>query len=40
MVAIKIIQKARFAHNPKTLEMFAREIAIIQQLDHVSSSSL
>ncbi|GAA5892367.1 uncharacterized protein JCM6883_007334 [Sporobolomyces salmoneus] len=34
MVAIKIIQKARFANNPKTLEMFAREITIIQQLDH------
>ncbi|GAA5985592.1 hypothetical protein JCM5350_007147 [Sporobolomyces pararoseus] len=34
MVAIKIIQKARFANNPKTLEMFEREITIIQQLDH------
>ncbi|GAA5927297.1 uncharacterized protein JCM15063_005857 [Sporobolomyces koalae] len=34
MVAIKIIQKARFANNPKTLEMFAREIQIIQKLDH------
>ncbi|GAA6063026.1 hypothetical protein JCM10212_001805 [Sporobolomyces blumeae] len=34
MVAIKIIQKARFANNPKTLEMFSREIEIIQQLDH------
>ncbi|GAA6010087.1 hypothetical protein JCM11491_005861 [Sporobolomyces phaffii] len=34
MVAIKIIQKARFANNPKTLEMFSREITIIQQLDH------
>jgi hypothetical protein len=35
IVAIKIIQKARFANNPKTLEMFSREITIIQQLDHV-----
>lgn len=40
MVAIKIIQKARFANNPKTLEMFSREITIIQQLDHVRSRSL
>lgn len=40
IVAIKIIQKARFANNPKTLEMFAREITIIQQLDHASCNLL
>ncbi|POY73642.1 hypothetical protein BMF94_3177 [Rhodotorula taiwanensis] len=34
MVAIKIIQKARFMNNPKTMEMIAREIKIIQTLEH------
>lgn len=36
MVAIKIIQRARFAHNPKTVEMIEREVGIIQTLEHVS----
>jgi serine/threonine/tyrosine protein kinase RAD53 len=35
MVAIKIIQKARFASNPATMKMFAREIEIAKQLEHV-----
>ncbi|GAA5987117.1 hypothetical protein JCM10908_001032 [Rhodotorula pacifica] len=34
MVAIKIIQRARFAHNPKTVEMIEREVGIIQTLEH------
>lgn len=36
MVAIKIIQRARFAHNAKTVEMIEREVGIIQTLEHVS----
>ncbi|KAK4057970.1 hypothetical protein OIO90_001189 [Microbotryomycetes sp. JL221] len=34
LVAIKKINKARFASNPKTLEMFAREVEIMKDLDH------
>ncbi|GAA6033636.1 hypothetical protein JCM8097_004360 [Rhodosporidiobolus ruineniae] len=34
MVAVKIIQKARFSNNPQTLNMFQREIKIAKQLDH------
>ncbi|BGP54975.1 hypothetical protein JCM8202v2_002563 [Rhodotorula sphaerocarpa] len=34
MVAIKIIQRARFANNPKTVEMIEREVRIIQTLEH------
>ncbi|KAL8278358.1 hypothetical protein RQP46_009250 [Phenoliferia psychrophenolica] len=34
MVAIKIIQKARFASNPKTMEMISREVEIMKNLDH------
>lgn len=39
MVAIKIIQRARFANNPKTVEMIEREVRIIQTLEHVSLCS-
>ncbi|BGP23930.1 ser/thr/tyr protein kinase RAD53 [Rhodotorula toruloides] len=34
VVAIKIIQRARFASNPKSVEMIEREIAIMMQLEH------
>ncbi|KAI5480399.1 ser/thr/tyr protein kinase RAD53 [Pseudohyphozyma bogoriensis] len=34
MVAIKIIMKARFASNPKTMEMIRREVEIMKALDH------
>lgn len=39
MVAIKIIQKARFALNPATLRLIAREVEIMKSLDHVCSLS-
>lgn len=32
--AVKIINKARFSHNPKTLAMFQREVDILRQLTH------
>ncbi|GAA6014841.1 hypothetical protein JCM10207_002198 [Rhodosporidiobolus poonsookiae] len=34
MVAIKIINKSRFASNPATLKMFSREIEIVKTLEH------
>ncbi|GAA5914743.1 hypothetical protein JCM6882_002730 [Rhodosporidiobolus microsporus] len=34
MVAIKIIQKARFSGSPQTLMMFQREIQIVKTLEH------
>ncbi|GAA5841450.1 hypothetical protein JCM11251_007142 [Rhodosporidiobolus azoricus] len=34
MVAIKIIQKARFSGSPQTLRMFQREIEIVKTLEH------
>ncbi|KAM0788863.1 hypothetical protein ACM66B_002948 [Microbotryomycetes sp. NB124-2] len=34
LVAVKIIEKTRFQSNPKTMEMFAREVEIMKQLDH------
>lgn len=35
IVALKIIQKARFASNPKTMEMIEREVEIMKGLEHV-----
>ncbi len=37
-VAVKIVNKARFASNPKTMMMIRREIDIMKQLNHVSLS--
>ncbi|BGP47316.1 hypothetical protein JCM10450v2_003168 [Rhodotorula kratochvilovae] len=34
IVAIKIIQRARFASNPKTMEMIEREVEIMKGLEH------
>ncbi|GAA5994353.1 serine/threonine-protein kinase [Rhodotorula paludigena] len=34
MVAVKIIQRARFASNPKTMEMIEREVEIMKGLEH------
>ncbi|KAM0746431.1 Pkinase-domain-containing protein [Meredithblackwellia eburnea MCA 4105] len=34
MMAVKIIQKARFISNPKTMEMISREVEIMKALDH------
>ncbi|TNY18046.1 kinase-like domain-containing protein [Rhodotorula diobovata] len=34
IVALKIIQKARFASNPKTMEMIEREVEIMKGLEH------
>lgn len=39
-VAVKIVNKARFIGNPKTMEMIRREIAIMKQIDHVSRHPL
>ncbi|KPV77573.1 uncharacterized protein RHOBADRAFT_11861 [Rhodotorula graminis WP1] len=35
IVAVKIIQRARFASNPKTMEMIEREVDIMKGLEHV-----
>ena len=32
----QVITKHRFAQNPKTLQLFEREVSILQQLQHVS----
>jgi hypothetical protein len=34
----QVITKHRFAQNPKTLQLFEREVSILQQLQHVSMS--
>ncbi|GAA5914023.1 hypothetical protein JCM8208_005922 [Rhodotorula glutinis] len=34
IVAVKIIQRARFASNPKTMEMIEREVDIMKGLEH------
>ncbi|ORY91469.1 kinase-like domain-containing protein [Leucosporidium creatinivorum] len=34
LVAIKVIAKQRFIKNPKTMEMFTREVNIMKKLDH------
>jgi serine/threonine protein kinase len=33
--AVKVIDKKRFKHNPKTMAMLAREVTIMQTLDNV-----
>lgn len=38
--AVKVITKSRFAHNPKTKEMFERELSILQTLRHHNITKL
>lgn len=33
------ITKHKFANNPKTLQLFQREVSILESLDHVSLSA-
>jgi hypothetical protein len=37
--ACKVITKSRFVHNPRSRQMFEREVAIMKDFDHVSSPS-
>ncbi|KDN45547.1 hypothetical protein RSAG8_04871, partial [Rhizoctonia solani AG-8 WAC10335] len=38
--ACKVITKSRFVHNPRSRQMFEREVMIMKEFDHVSSSWL